>query len=50
MTNEPNRHPRRLSFGPRQFVVALFRHKKKAAAFVLLVAALAVGVLVYAPR
>src|SRR4051812_24002069 len=50
MTNEPNRRPRRVSFGPRQIVSAFFRHKKKAAAFVTLVIALAVGVLVYAPR
>lgn len=39
-----------MSFGPRQFVAAFFRHKKKAASFVLLVLALAVGVLIYAPR
>jgi uncharacterized protein involved in exopolysaccharide biosynthesis len=50
MTNEPNRHPRRVVFGPRQFVAAFFRHKKKAASFVLLVAAIAAGVLLYAPR
>jgi uncharacterized protein involved in exopolysaccharide biosynthesis len=50
MTHEPNRHPRRVVFGPRQFVAAFFRHKKKAAGFVLLVAAIAAGVLLYAPR
>src|SRR5688572_7543966 len=50
MTNEPNRHPRRHVFGPRELVSAYFRHKKKGAFFTLLVMALAVAVIVYGPR
>jgi polysaccharide biosynthesis protein PslE len=50
MTNEPNRHPRRHVFGPRELAAAYFRHKKKAAFFTLLVFALAIGVIVYGPR
>jgi uncharacterized protein involved in exopolysaccharide biosynthesis len=38
------------SFGPRELVVAFFRHKKKAAAFVLTVLAAATLVILYAPR
>jgi uncharacterized protein involved in exopolysaccharide biosynthesis len=50
MTNEPNRHPRRHVFGPRELASAYFRHKKKGAFFTLLVMALAVAVIVYGPR